>query len=93
MNLEYEPDIVEVILLACQAEGFDPDIARLIESKIRTDYGGQRIRIPKRRKHPTEEDRQRAFHDGLSDMTTEAVTAKHGISRATLYRWMKAGKI
>jgi hypothetical protein len=93
MTADYEPDIVEVIMLACQAGGLDSDAARLIEMQIRSDYGGLRVRIPKRKKHPTETERKAAFADGLSDMSTEAVTTKHGISRATLYRWMKAGKI
>ncbi|KQW96967.1 hypothetical protein ASC94_09170 [Massilia sp. Root418] len=92
MNLDPDPDIVEVIMLACQASGLDADAARLIEAQIRNDYGGLRVRIPKRKRHPTERERQDAFADGLSDMSTAEVTAKHGISRATLYRLMKTGK-
>lgn len=92
MNLDPDPDIVEVIMQACQAVGLDPEAARLIEAKIRSDYGGLRVRIPKRKKHPSEKVRSEAFADGLSSMPTEEVTAKHGISRATLYRLMKTGK-
>lgn len=92
MNLDPEPDIVEVIMLACQAVGLDAEAARLIEAQIRADYGGLRVRIPKRKKHPTQHERSAAFADGLSDMSTDEVTAKHGISRATLYRLMKSGK-
>lgn len=92
MNLDPDPDIVEVILRAAQAEGLDAEAARMIEAMVRADYGGLRVRIPKKRKHPSAQERERAFADGLSGMPTEEVTAKHGISRATLYRLMKTGK-
>jgi hypothetical protein len=91
MNLDPDPDIVEVILRACQAEGLDANTAHLIEAKIRAEYGGLRVRIPKRKKHLTRVERAEAFADGVTDMPTEEVTAKHGISRASLYRLMKKG--
>lgn len=92
MNLDPDPDIVEVILRAAQAEGLDADAARLIEAKVRLEFGGLRVRIPKKRKHPNARQREEAFSDGLTGMSTEEVTAKHGISRATLYRLMKNPK-
>lgn len=91
MNLDPDPDIVEVILLACRAEGLSADVAFLIEAKIRAEYGGLRVRIPKRKKHPSAEARAQAFADGATAMPTEEVTAKHKISRASLYRLMKRG--
>lgn len=91
MNLDPDPDIVEVILRACQAEGLNADVAYLIEAKIRAEYGGLRVRIPKRKKHPTAEARAQAFADGTTAMSTEEVTTKHKISRASLYRLMKRG--
>lgn len=92
MNLDPDPDIVDVILQACEALGLASDLARQVEAQVRTEYGGLRVRIPKRKKHPSERQRAKAFEDGLSGMSTEEVTAKHGISRATLYRLMKTGK-
>lgn len=92
MNLDPDPDIVEVILRACQAEGLDADVAHLIEARIRAEYGGLRVRIPKRKKHPTAAERALAFADGTTAMPTEEVTAKHKISRASLYRLMKRGE-
>ena len=89
MNLDPDPDIIEIIMRACEAEGLDPEASRLIEAKMRTEYGGLRVRIPKRKKHPTERARTDAYTDGLSGMATEEVIEKHGISRATLYRLMK----
>lgn len=91
MNLDPDPDIVEVILRACQAEGLDADVAHLIESRIREEYGGLRVRIPKRKKHPTAIQRAEIFADGTTSMTTEEIAAKHKISRASIYRLMKRG--
>jgi Mor family transcriptional regulator len=90
MSEDPNPDIVEVILMACQAGGLSSDAARTIESRIRAEYGGLRVRIPKRKKHPSELERSEAFQDGLTGMATEELTAKHNISRATLYRLMKS---
>jgi DNA invertase Pin-like site-specific DNA recombinase len=91
VNLDPDPDIVEVILLACQAEGLDADVAHLIEAKIRAEYGGLRVRIPKRKKHLTAAARAEVFADGVSSMPTEEIVAKHKISRASLYRLLKGG--
>jgi len=74
---------------ACQAGGLDPEAARVIETKVRADFGGQRVRIPKKKKHLTEEAKARAFEDGVSNMPIKEVTEKHGISRRTLYRLLK----
>jgi hypothetical protein len=92
LNLDPDPDIVSVILQACEELGLPTEVAREVEAKVRSDYGGLRVRIPKRKKHPSERQRAKAFEDGLSGMSTEEVTAKHGISRSTLYRLMKTGK-
>lgn len=91
MNTDPDPDIVEIILLACQADGLNADAAHLIEARIREQYGGLRVRIPKRKKHPTQQERELILADGLTNMTNDEVTGKHGISRATLYRLMKRG--
>jgi DNA invertase Pin-like site-specific DNA recombinase len=91
VNLDPDPDIVEVILRACQASGLDADAALLIEAKIRADYGGLRVRIPKRKKHLSPEERERAYSDSLSAMSNEEICSKHGISRSSLYRLVKRG--
>lgn len=91
MNHDAEPDIVEVILLACKAEGLDPEAAHRIERTMRDSYGGQRVRIPKKKKHLTPEQRAAMIRDGMSNMSTEEVTEKWKIDRATLYRALKRG--
>lgn len=91
MNTDPDPDIVDVIIRACQANGLDADAAYLIESQVREQYGGLRVRIPKRKKHSTQQERAQILADGLTSMSTAEIVAKHGIDRATLYRLMKRG--
>ena len=90
MNQEKEPDIVQLILAACQAEGFDPSIASMIEKKICEQYGGQRVYIHKKNRL-TDQERKQVFNEGLSSKSTKQITDEQGISRATLYRLMKKG--
>lgn len=89
MSADQDPDIVEVILAACKEAGLDPGVAYGIENRIRAEYGGLRVRIPKRKKHPTAEARDLVVADAFSSMSTEEITIKHSISRATLYRMIK----
>ena len=84
-------DIVEVILRACLDAGLAPETALRIEGSIRTQFGGQRVRIPKKQKHLTPEQRHAAFQDGLTSAPDSVITAKYKISRATLHRLMKTG--
>jgi DNA invertase Pin-like site-specific DNA recombinase len=91
VSLDSDLDIVELILKMAQAEGLSADAAHHIEQAVRTQHGGERVRIPKRKKHMSPEQRQKAYEDGLSNLPTEEITSKHGIGRATLYRLMKRG--
>ena len=86
-----EPDILAELLMrvAAMSPGFPPDVLARVEQALRTEYGGMRVRIPKRRKNLTPEQREALFKDGLTAMKTPEIVAKHKISRATLYREMK----
>lgn len=88
-----EPDIVQVVLQRVRAiaPSLSKEAAQQIEAEVRAQYGGLRVRIPKRKKHLSPEQRAAAFRDGLSDAPTDEVAARHGIDRATLYRLMKRG--
>lgn len=88
---EAQDDIVLVILKRVIALGFSPSLAAQIESEARIAYGGRRVRIPKRGKHLTAQEREALFQDGLSNMPTEEILHKHRISRRTLERQMKRG--
>jgi Mor family transcriptional regulator len=88
-----EPDIVELIMLKCIAlcPAFTAAIAKQVEQDIKSEHGGTRVYVPKGSKRLTPEKRQQLYQDGLTTMPTEQITAKHKISRATLYRAMKTG--
>lgn len=90
---DLEPDIVSIMLqrVIAMAPGFSAALASQIEQQLRAEYGGKRLHINKRGKYLTPEQRQAVFQDGLSSMSTAEITAKHKISRATLYRHMKQG--
>jgi DNA invertase Pin-like site-specific DNA recombinase len=88
-----EPDIVLVILERVRRTlpGITDDQVRQIEESVRAEYGGLRFRVPKRKKHPTREQRQRVFEQALTDAPDDEITKANGISRRTLYRYLKRG--
>ena len=90
---EAELDIVVELLrmVAAMSPGLSAEHLAQVEQALRTEYGGLRVRIPKRSKFMTPDQRQALFKDGLTKMSTPQIVAKHKISRATLYRQMKNG--
>jgi DNA invertase Pin-like site-specific DNA recombinase len=92
-NLDPEPDILLVILQLVRLADpqFTPENALAVEQQVRTQYGGVRTRIPKRKKHPSPEQRRKIFQEALTDAPTEAILEGNGISRRTLYNYLKRG--
>lgn len=94
-NLDREPDILLVILqlVATEVPGFPPETAQAIERTVRARYGGLRTRIPKRRKHPTPEQRtalvDKLLDSSTADVPTDQIAESAGLHRATLYRYLK----
>jgi len=91
---EEDPDIVVLILrqVVQMAPGFSDALARQIEHSVKAEYGGRRVRIPKDKKHATDQARAQVFQDIVgSTLSDREIQSKHGISRATLYRWAKRG--
>lgn len=90
---EAEPDIVAELLrrVAAMTPGLPAGHLAQVEQALRTEYGGLRVRIPKRGKWLTAEQRDAVFKDGCSGMPTSELMKKHKISQATLYRQMKKG--
>jgi len=88
-----EPDIVLVVLQRVRAAAptFTEAQAQEIEAALRAEYGGMRVRIPKRKKHPSPSERQAIMREALGPATDEEITQRHGIHRATLYRMLKRG--
>lgn len=91
MTIESDADIVELILRMAQEHGLDADAAYKIEQLVRSEHGGCRVRIPKRKKHLSPEQRDQLYRDGLSSMSTTEIIEKYQIDRSTLYRHMKRG--
>lgn len=92
-SLDPEPDILMVVLARVRAAGANltEEQARQIEQEVRAELGGLRVRVPKRRKHLTQEQRQAVVRDALGNATDGDLTQRHGIGRATLYRYIKRG--
>lgn len=92
-DLDRGPDIVlailQLVLLA--NAGFTPEQAKEVELQVRTQYGGMRTRIAKRKKHPTAEQRAKVFKEAMTNATNEQILSDNGISRPTLYRYLKRG--
>lgn len=88
-----EPDIVLVVLqrVQAQAPAVTDEVLRLVESEVRAEYGGLRVRIPKRKKHLTAQQREAVRVDAMTPASDAEITRAHGISRASLYRYVKHG--
>lgn len=91
-GLDPEPDILLAVIQRVRL--LLPDLtdaqAQLVEASARADLGGLRARVPKRKKHPTAEQRLAIVQDALKPEITDAeIAERHGIHRATLYRMFK----
>ena len=91
---EREPDIVLVVLQRMRhylPSAITTELLTQIEGEIKTQYGGQRVRIPKRRKHLSPQDKAAVYAQGLTKATDQQIQTDTGVSRATIYRIMKSG--
>ena len=62
-----------------------------VEADVRAEFGGLRVRIPKRKKHSTTEERRVILAEAMGHASDEEITQRHGIHRSTLYRMLKRG--
>lgn len=88
-----EPDIVLVVLqrVLAQVPDIGEAVIRQVEAEVRAEFGGLRVRIPKRKKHLTADQRAAVVRDAMTPASDAEVTGRHGISRASLYRYVKRG--
>ena len=92
-NQDQDPDVVAYTLrmVISMAPGFSAALAQQIEERVKGEFGGRRLFLPKGAKRLTAEQRQAVFKDGLTNMSTEEIVEKHNVSRRTVYRVMKEG--
>ena len=92
-NQDAEPDVVAYTLqmVIAMAPSFSAALAKQIEERVKAEYGGRRLFVPKGAKRLTLEQRQAVFQDGLTSMDNDEIGKKHNISRRTIYRVMKDG--
>ena len=92
-NHTEDPDVVAYTLqcVIAMAPGFSAALAKQIEERVKAEYGGRRLFLPKGVKRLTPEQRKAVFKDGITSMTEEDITQKHQISKTTLWRIMKSG--
>lgn len=90
-NVDQDPDIVLALLaLVRVAEpSFPEDKLAAIEQRMREQYGGLRTRIPKRKKHPSMEQRRTIRLEALTDAPMEEIVARHGVHPRTVEKYLK----
>jgi Mor family transcriptional regulator len=88
-----DPDVVAYTLqcVIAMAPGFSAALAKQIEERVKAEYGGRRLFLPKGAKRLTPEQRAEVFKDGITNISDEAIIKKHQISKTTLWRIMKSG--
>jgi len=95
-----DPDIVVAMIREVLDLGLVLSDAQkaAIERRIKEKYGDRRIRVKKKLQYSdarangvglSDTLRGQVYRDGLSNLSNEEIARKHGIHRATLYRWMK----
>jgi Mor family transcriptional regulator len=88
-----DPDVVAYTLqcVIAMAPGFSAALAKQIEERVKSEFGGRRLFLPKGSKRLTPEQRAEVFKDGITNISDEAIIQKHQISKTTLWRIMKSG--
>ena len=94
-NTLSQRQLIEAIRATLVGKGL-PDLSdeqwEKIEDEICAEWGGERVRIHKRGKHPTNEQRARIFREAIdTNASDQDLMRRYGISRSTLYRYMKRG--
>lgn len=87
-KIDKDPDIVQLVLNACLAQGFPEEKAQQIRKEICQKYGGRRIYVPKRGQHlaPAQKAEMRRV---LQRMPIKTAVEKFAIKKTTAYRLLK----
>jgi hypothetical protein len=94
-HLDPEPDLLLVViqLVRSQVPALTEEQVQTIEAQARAQVGGLRVRIPKRRKHLTEEQRAAIAREALTNTQSsdQELASRNKISRRSLIRYVKRG--
>jgi DNA-binding transcriptional regulator LsrR (DeoR family) len=90
MKVDAVRDLIHRLLAAAHREGaFTESVAMEVERQWRIEYAASKIRVC----YKSQEDRRahsvQLVQEYLDGAPIDQITRKHGISRATLYRYLK----
>lgn len=90
MRVDLVRDLIDRILEAAQREGsFTESVALEVERAFRRANAGATCVISEQPRYKNAQKRAAVVSDYLADKPVEHITSAHGISRATLYRYLK----
>jgi transcriptional regulator of acetoin/glycerol metabolism len=90
MRVDPVRELIERILAASAREGgFTESIALEVERSFRHDYNGETCYIKERTDDTITSKKTAVVAAYLQNQPVEQITQHHGISRATLYRYLK----
>lgn len=83
-------ELIDRLLAAARRDGrLTEDIARSVEMDFRRDYNGAECYVKERTEASIAEKRAVVVNAYLQDRPVEQIMRENGISRATLYRYLK----
>mgnify|MGYP001766186349 CR=1 FL=1 len=83
-------ELIERLLKAASDHGrLDEVIARSVETEFRRDFNGAEYYVKERTELNLEQKRQAVVSAYLNDRPVDQIIRENGISRATLYRYLK----
>jgi len=90
MQVDLVRELITRLVDAAQREGtLTEAIALQVEASFRQQYHGARCEISMRPRHRSVEKKEVVVREYLDGEPVERITKRHGVSRATLYRYLK----
>jgi len=90
MKVDAVRDLITRLLEAAHREGtFTESVALEVERQWRMEYRGTEISVSYKPLADRQAARAAPVQDYLDNKPVEEITRRHGISRATLYRYLK----
>lgn len=90
MKLDAVRDLIQRLLEAAHREGtFTESVALEVERQWRMEYRGTEISVSYKPLSDRAAGRHQPVADYLDGQPIDEITRRHGISRATLYRYLK----